>query len=53
MTNIFFVKSTEMNPKELTFEGILIALREKIDLKVPVSAFIHIGLNGCIEHENN
>jgi hypothetical protein len=29
------------------------AFREKIEVKVPVSAFLHIGLNGAIEHENN
>ena len=28
-------------------------LREKIELKIPVSAFFHYGLNACIENENN
>ena len=27
--------------------------RERIELKVPVSAFFHFGLNACIENENN
>jgi hypothetical protein len=29
------------------------ALREKVELKVPISAFFHFGLNACIEAENN
>jgi hypothetical protein len=37
----------------LTKEQLLKALREKVEVKIPVSIFVHFGLNSCIEFEND
>ena len=53
MANLFFVKTQEKNIYSISREAVQSAFRERIDLKVPVSAFFHFGLNACIENENN
>ena len=53
MCNLFFVKSQDSNPLEISKDSITRALKERIELKIPVSAFFHFGLNACIENENN
>ena len=53
MCNMFFVKAQDSNLYYITKDVVVSAFREKIELKVPVSAFFHFGLNACIENENN
>ena len=37
-----------MTPRQM-----MSAFREKIEVKVPVAAFFHIGINACALHEND
>ena len=53
MIKIFFVEAMEANPNNITKENVMMAMRMKFEMKLPVSAFFHVGLNAVIEHENN
>jgi len=37
---------------KLTQRDLTMGFREKIEVRVPVSAFFHIGLNACVDCEN-
>ena len=37
----------------MTLRQMMAAFREKIEVKLPVAAFFHIGINACAHHEND
>lgn len=58
MIKTFFVEALDLNPNFLKInhiqkESLIQAVRIKFEMKLPVNAFFHIGLNAVIEHENN
>ncbi|CDW79906.1 UNKNOWN [Stylonychia lemnae] len=50
---IFFMDAMESTSPIIPKENLMQAVRIKFDMKLPVSAYFHIGLNAIIEHQNN
>lgn len=53
MLKTFFVEGLGASQNNIPKEGLMQLVRTKFEMKLPVSAFLHIGMNGVIEHENN
>jgi hypothetical protein len=53
MIKTFIVEALDLNANFIARDHLSQAMRMKFELKLPVSAFFHIGLNAVIEHENN
>ena len=52
MLDLVFVTGQGLDGKVLTMRGLNQGFREKIELRLPVAAFFHIGINACVDHEN-
>ena len=53
MVKTFFVEGLEASANNIPKDGLMATVRTKFEMKLPVSAYLHIGMNAVIEHENN
>eukprot|EP00347_Sterkiella_histriomuscorum_P021472 403333861 len=53
MIKTFFVEGLDASNNNIPKDGLMQLVRTKFEMKLPVSAFLHIGMNAVIEHENN
>jgi hypothetical protein len=47
------IEAHDLEPKELKREHVVGAFRERIEFRIPISAYFLIGNNAVIEYENN
>jgi hypothetical protein len=52
MLDVVFILGQNVDPMNLTMRDLAQGFREKIELRVPVAAFFHVGINACVENEN-
>ena len=52
MLDIVFILGQSLDPQKLTMRDLAQGFREKLELRLPVAAFFHIGINACVDHEN-
>lgn len=52
MLQTFVVAGQAADPEKLTQRALARGLRERIELRVPTSAYFHIGINACVDLEN-
>ena len=52
MIETFFIGGHGLDPEKLSWRDLTLGFREKVELRVPAAAFFHIGINACVDHEN-
>ena len=53
MVETFFVDGHGLDPKKLSQRDLTYGFREKVELKIPIAIFFHVGINACIDYEND
>ena len=48
----FVLEALDVAAHSVTKDAVVSALRQRFELKLPVAAFLHVGLNAAIEHQN-
>lgn len=52
MVNLFVVQAQDIDKDAIKYKDLLRAFRERVELKLPIAAFFHIGINACVELQN-
>ena len=53
MVSTFFIEGHGLDPSKLSQRDLTYGFREKVELRVPVAVFFHVGINACVDHEND
>ena len=53
MLDVVFILGQSLDSLSLTMRDLAAGFREKIELRLPIAAFFHIGINAAVDNEND